>query len=296
MVLHFFPWGLPMKSLYFSAAVLFLTQACGHADQDASKTAALSDAKSINQRADGRYDVTCLDNRQQIVTAQDLQSNNVCIPTAPASGTIKLADRSYDLSHYSLSSPIEVFGKSLWDGWLSFDVVSQYSDPIQIVDGTGAVFSSGTRRFERLKLPVTFKRQPGTYYPIQITNITADVTHVNDLPAQGLTGNFAMSTTSSSVLLVTVGAELSGVKMSFQATSTFFDNFDAGNRCGVLKFVGSDHTEILTAASAYHQITVLGPLNIYSDTSCISSRKSQPQNATADFDLSVGNIVLGNPT
>lgn len=274
-----------------------LLSACGAPEaSDSSETAALGDAQRIDQRPDGKYDVLCRDGRREVVTAADLQQNNVCIPTGPTPGTVALQDRVYNLALSSVDSKIEDLGKGLWEGWLDFKVEAS-TDAIGIVDGTGATFFvSGQRNFTRMRMPVTFNDVvSGSTGTVRITQIRAEVTRVNDLPGQSLTGRLNMNAASPLTLVRTFAQDLTGVQITFRADARFFDNFDAGDRCGVLKIVGANRTELMTAAAAVRQFSLIGPVSIFSDVSCTSSRRALPQDPAKDFELSLSSITLGNP-
>lgn len=284
-----------MKST-FIFLLLSVLPACGAAPET-SQSAAVADTQSIDQRADGRFDVVCRDGRHQIVTATELQQNNVCLQGGGGGGTITLADRSYSL--YLPEDPtIEIFGKGLWDGWLNFHLEISDDQSIQLTDGAGTQFvvNGGSRDFNRLKLPVTLKAN-NRYHggSAKMTGITAEVTHVNDLPSQGVTYRFAMTSSSPATLLKTFGEDLRGVRLTFYATAQFFNNFDAGTTCGQLELRGADRTIILTDATPSQQVQLLAPLAIYSNVRCTSSRKATPEDATNDFKLNVSSFTLGNP-
>ncbi len=285
------------KFLYKSLTTLVALSlgGCGDAPKqaDVASTQALSDALHINQRPDGNYNVTCRDGRYEIVTEADLTSNNVCVPAGPAPGTITLQDRVWNLSSYRYADTIEVFGKGLWEGWLTFHV-DIAGDALSIVDGAGATFHVTTSRdFTRLKLPVTFR--DGMDYSsaaVKITGISAEVTHVNNLPAATISGKFQMERPMPRTLIHTFASDLTGVQMAFRVDARFYDNFDSGTACGLIRVVGNDRTEILTPASPHRLLTLEGPIAVYSDVSCSSSRNPSPQNALADFDVGISSIAL----
>jgi hypothetical protein len=192
---------------------------------------------------------------------------------------------------------IETWGKGLWDGFVSFKAIhdkfgTSDGDIAELVDATGAVYrlTASTTSFDRLPLPLTLRASTTSSLQTQVnlTDITFEVTNVHPISGQALHGKFNGVAEQT---VATIGADIPGVKLNFNAAASFFHNFTNGNACARLKLNG----QFLTAAAPTASLSLTAPLVITTSATCISSRLANPQNPNDDYTLALSNISVGDP-
>ena len=218
-----------------------------------------------------------------------------CVSNCGTGQIVQGADRSFALGTSKSNELLETWGKGLWEGFISFNLQvtgEPTIDHATVTDATGASYAStGTStRYVRIPLPVTLRGSSDSSVPstASMTGISYEVTRVNPIPAQSLRGQFNGVTPAQ---VIEIGTDIPGVALQVSSSATFFRNFTNGNGCGRLLLNDKE----LTAASPVGTFSLVAPLRITSSASCVSSRASSPQDASADFSVGLSSISVGNP-
>jgi hypothetical protein len=289
-----------------TSLVVFFTlcAGCSSAPKDTASSSAgavVGDILSLSQRADGRFDVVCrgqngAPNYNEIVSDTDILSNNVC-PHRPPPGTIVHgADRSFEMPNSGNPEPVESWG-SIFEGYMSFTTTfGAYQDwrVATFQDATGTTYrpSDGTgveTNYQRLPLPVTLQGYSGSFSNyLNLTGVTFEVTKTNPPPSMHAPFN-----ETQRVRIGQIGEDLLGVTMQFTAAATFFQNFTNGNACGQITLVDQHSAvESLTPVSALRTLTLVTPVIVFNDPTCVSSPLTNPEDPNEDVTLDFSNIVL----
>jgi hypothetical protein len=272
-----------------------------------------ADTINMEQQANGTFKVTCSDARVIIATADQIAAADVCAGIA-APGTVVSsangADRSY--TNYggcrtSNEAVIETYGRGLWEGYVSM-TVSRASAIVTLVDGVGNVYDvpASPTAFNRLPLPVVMKARsisvvsnnstcltPQGYYDsyyqpttVGVTGLSFEVTKTIAVEPSSARGKFNGTDVST---LKTLGSDIAGAKVSFNASASFFRNFTNGNACARVTINGTE----LNAAAPARTITTTAPVSIVVNPLCVSARLGGSENALVDYEVGVSNFVIG---
>lgn len=286
-----------------SVSLLLAMVACGEGKKQNSFTQSVSDVESMEQRSDGRYDVTCSAGYYEVVTAEEVQMNQVCPsrPAEPTSGSYiaRGEDRQLEISH----DVSNTFGKGLWEGYMSFTLETGTSSYTEIRDALGGVWKPSRDKkivFSRLDLPVVIDvdgfAPSGTYGHVKISNITYEITKVNPITGNEFQG-LMTGLNGSSRQVGSIATDIPGVKVSFLAKLSLFDNFTNGTSCGRVRIKDRDQKEVFLDSehSVLNIDSMIAPLSISAYPTCESTRLANPESSDRDFHLTIPKIQIGDP-
>jgi hypothetical protein len=271
-------------------------------------------AETVNmeQQANGTFKVTCSDARVIIATADQIAAADVCAGIA-APGTVVSSANGSDRTYptvascgASMDTVLENYGQGLWEGYVSMTVVRP-SGPangaeVTLIDGVGNAYPvpASPTAFNRLPLPVVMRARNttvtstcnngGSYLfgatSIGVIGLSFEITKTIALApanAQGRFNGVAVSTVK------TLGSDIAGAKVSFNASANFFRNFTNGNACARVTINGTD----LNAAAPARTITTTAPVTVLVNPSCVSARLGGPENGLVDYEVGITNFVIG---
>lgn len=290
-------------------ALLTLVAACAAPSSEATDRAEqdqISDTVSITRRPDGRFDVFCRGKNGQpdyvqTVTALQIQDDSVCSPPAPPGPSVLPAsDRTVALGTNRNNVEVDQFGRGLWEGYVSFTVIltgEPGNDHARIVDASGATYEvpATATRFERLPLPVRLVATTDGSVDSAVTfrGIGVEVTRTIPIAGSALSGKYAGATPT---VVRTLASDVPGMSVTLSAQATFYRNFTNGNACSrVLLTDAANQTVTLDPSSNTRRVTLKTPVQVISQSTCISSRLATPESATADFALDVSTLAFAAP-